>query len=151
MRRVRNPVDSLAGLYGQPESPVGVAGYDASTDNLAYTPPWQTTGALPQVQVPTDIIGKATMAHSQWGPWFNAAGAGEPGGIRMNTTGFGNMLNNQPAPVQGLQAAGSIVSPQASPQERLMRQAQMQNQSQRAANFYPNAKNFPYTPYPQAG
>ena len=110
---------------------------DTATDNAAFAPPWQVGGGASGVPVPSSLIGKAIMNHSQWGPWLDAIGASQPGGVRV-AGGFGNKTE----PTQGLQAAGP------SAQERNQRLAQMQNQSQQAANWYPNAKSYPYNPYP---
>lgn len=141
MRRLSNiPLDRLSNAYSDGQNPGGAVDFSTVGMNAAFTPPWDPQAMqrmAPTVPVPNDLIGHAVMNHSQWGPWLDAIGAGQPGGVRI-AGGFGNMTE----PTQGLQAAGP------SAQERNQRLAQMQNQSQQAANWYPNAKSYPYNPYP---
>lgn len=97
---------------------------------------------------------------------FDAAAAGDPEALRSQsmarpeddllnealfeqgaTVGRGSQLGNQAIGMNNPALVGLQASSPANPAAVQARRRMMLNQDQPAANFYPNASNFPYKPY----
>lgn len=120
--------------------------------NAAFWPQGQAPDTGTSVIVPQGNTQFDPFQGTGWGDWLDAAGAGDPGGIKMaplkglKDPGFGTgtspAQNASPGAVQN--PAGALAGLQGANPAKM---AMMKNQEQKAANFYPNATNFLYKPF----